>query len=690
MTRPDNTIKLLLVDDSVDDAEQIISALRNGGIAVRPARAATEAELEAALEQQTPDLIIADLSCRDLKLPQIRDAAARGGRDIVLIACGREQPEAAIIAAFAAGASAFLFRDSQQYIQTVVRREFEALTMRRGVRRLEANLRESERRCDALLDSSRDPIAFVHEGMHVRANKAYLEMFGFDEFEDVEGMSILDLIASDDAADFKALLKRLAKGEKPPQRLNLKAKRSDDATFDATMEFAQASFEGEPCQQITFRPQLADAAMEQELDALRSKDLITDLYNRQYMLARIEQAADEAASGRTDQVLLVVEPDDFTRVLDSVGLGNADVLLGDLANLLRHQLGEADVAGRIADHSFGVLAARGTAEETRQLAERLRNAFSERIFEIGKQSISLTVSIGGALIGERNANAASVLSLAHSALRSAQDEGGNRIGIVDPAEEDKAAAETARRWLALIDAALADDRFVLYYQPIISLHGAEGDFYEILLRMNGPKGEIAPNQFLPAAERHGRLPAIDRWVIANAIRAIADRERAGQRTTFFVKLTPQSLEDQTLLPWIAQQLKSSRQRGDSLVFEMPESKVVTSLKPARAFSKGLEQLHCGFALEQFGSGLNSFQLLKHIPARYLKIDRSFMADLPRQKENQEKIKDICDQAHHAGKLTVAEFVEDAASMSILFNCGVNFVQGNFLQEPEKILSQGAA
>ena len=111
-------------------------------------------------------------------------------------------------------------------------------------------------------------------------------------------------------------------------------------------------------------------------------------------------------------------------------------------------------------------------------------------------------------------------------------------------------------------------------------------------------------------------------------------------------------------------------------------------EPARAFVKGLEQIHCGFALEQFGSGLNSFQLLKHVPAHYLKIDRNYMAELPKHKENQEKIKEICDQAHHAGKLTVAEFVEDAASMSILFSCGVNFVQGNFLQEPEKVMAHG--
>jgi diguanylate cyclase (GGDEF)-like protein len=524
--------------------------------------------------------------------------------------------------------------------------------------------------------------------MHVRANKAYLETFGFEDFEDVEGMSILDMIAPDDADDFKTLLKRLSRGEKPPQRLNIKAQRSDGSTFDATMEFAEASCEGEPCQQITFRRQAIDANLAEELDALRSKDLVTDLFNRQHTIAEIENAAAAAAGGKVDQALLLVEPDNFKQVLDGVGIGNADVLLGDMAGLLRRHLDESDIAGRLGEHTFGVLATKRVADDVRQLAERLRKAFEERIFDIGKQSLNLTVGVGGSLIGEKNANAQTLLAQAQGALRAAQGEGGNRVNLFDPAAQDKAAAEKTKHWLSLIDEALANDGFVLYYQPIVSLHGAEGEFYEVLLRMKGAKGEILPGHFLPIAEQHGKLSAIDRWVIGAAIRSIAERERAGHKTTFFIKLTPQSLEDQTLLAWIAQQLKNARQRGDSLVFEMPESKVVTSLKPARAFVKGLEQLHCGFALEQFGSGLNSFQLLKHIPAHYLKIDRNYMAELPKHKENQEKIKEICDQAHHAGKLTVAEFVEDAASMSILFSCGVNFVQGNFLQEPEKVMAHG--
>ena len=689
MTKQENVIKLLLVEDTVEEAEQLISTLRNGGIAVRPSRAGNATELETALNSQ-PDLILVNLAAKGLKLADVAVAANHGGKDIAVVAIAAKVDEEVIANAFTDGARALALRNRTDHVQAIVRREFEALHMRRGVRRLEASLRETERRCDALLDNSRDPIAYVHEGMHVRANRAYLEIFGFEEFDEIEGMSIIDMIAPDDADDFKALLKKLSKGESPPQKLNIKAQRADGTTFDAIMEFAEASYEGEPCQQIVFRQQTVSADVAEKLEELRSKDLVTDLFNRQYCIAQLERMIGEAANGRNDQAMLLIEADNFKQLLDTVGLGNADLLLGDMANLMRRHIAESDIAGRFGEHTFGVLLAGRSAEDVKHLAETLRHAFSERIFEVGKQSVSTNVSIGGVLIGEKNANAQAVLTQASTALRTAQTEGGNRVSVFDPAAEDKADEEKNKHWLMLVKDALAKNNFVLFYQPIISLHGAEGEFYEILLRLNGPKGEITPNFFMPVAEKNGLMPAVDRWVIGSAIKALSERERAGHKTTFFVKLTAQSLEDQTLLPWLAQQLKNSRLRGDALVFEMPESKVVTSLKPARAFVAGLKQLHCGFALEQFGSGLNSFQLLKHIDANYLKIDRNYMAELPKHKENQDKVKELCDQAHHAGKLTVAEFVEDAASMSILFSCGVNFVQGNFLQEPEKVMALEAS
>ncbi|HWT16881.1 MAG TPA: bifunctional diguanylate cyclase/phosphodiesterase, partial [Patescibacteria group bacterium] len=529
-------------------------------------------------------------------------------------------------------------------------------------------------------------IAFVHEGMHVRANKAYLEMFGYEDFEEIEGTPILDMVASDHADNFRNLIRKMSRGEKPPERLEIKASRNDGAVFDAVMQFEEATFEGEPCTQITFRRQEINAEQAAELDRLRSQDLVTGLYNRVSFLAELDKTAAEAASGKSDLTLFLIEPDNFRKVLDTVGIGNADLLLADMAKLLKSQLREHDIPARISEFNFGAILPRLSHEKAEAIAEALRKTFEEHVFELNGKSVNLTISNGVVFIGEKIANTQSMLAEAMSTLKSAQGEGGNRYTVFDPAAQDKADAEKQRAWLNLVKDALVHDGFTLYFQPIISLMGEDGEFYEILLRLNSPKGEISPGHFLPIAEKHGLMPAIDRWVISKAIRTVAEREREGRKCTFFIKTTPQTMEDAAILPWIATQLQAARLRGDALVFEAPESKVVTNLKAARTFQKGLEQFHAHFAIEQFGSGLNSMQLLKHVDAKYLKIDRTYMAELPKNKENQAKVKEIADQARGMDKLTVAEFVEDAASMSILFSCGVNFVQGNFLQEPEKVMS----
>lgn len=680
MGKQDNVIRLLMIEDSVEDAEQIITLLRNGGIAVRPVRAENAEHLAEQLKSHPFDVVVINPSSKTVTIGGAAEAIAKSGKDLPLVTLIGGATDETILGPYRDGATAVAIRTKPEHVQRVVRREFDNLSTRRNVRRLEASLRESERRCEALLDSSRDPICFVHEGMHVRANRAYLEMFGVEEFEDIEGMPILDMIAPEHAPGFKDLLKKLSKGEKPPLKLELKAQRADGAEFDAVMEFSEATYEGEPCQQITFRLNLGGVVADADTD------IVTGLYTRSRILKELDLVVTEAASGKSDLALMMIEPDNFKSLLDTIGIGNADLLLADMAGVLREFTDDSDLVGRLSDTTFAVLVKRNSHDETAQRADRMRKRFEDKLFELSNKSLSLTVSIAVVMIGEKIANADAILGQATNKLKAAQATAGNRVEVFDPAAQDKADAESERKRLDEVRHALKNNGFILFYQPIVSLHGADGEFYEILLRMQGAQGEIPPAGFFPIAERNNLLPAIDRWVIACAVRALAERERAGHRTTFFVKLSPQSLDDPTLLPWIAEHLKQNRMRGDALVFEMPESKVLTHMKPVRTFVKGLEQLHCAFALEQFGSGLNSFQLLKHVDAKYLKLDRTFMADLPKSKENQVKIKELCDQAHQLGKLTVAEFVEDAASMSILFTFGVNFVQGNFLQEPEKIMS----
>ncbi len=679
--KTDSVIKILFIENSVEDAEQIITLLRNAGIAVRPARATTPEQIHSALEELGPDLVLFNPGVNGLPLRNVAQQIDASARDIALIACVSKMDDQGIADMFQDGVQGVGSRSQPKQMITVIKREFDSLNTRRQVRRLESALRESERRCDALLDSSNDPISYVHEGMHVRANRSYLDTFGYEDYDDLLGLPVLDLIGPADADAFKNLLRALSRGEKAEYRLELHARRADGSTFPATAEFAHATFEGETCLQIVFRRQQVDPAMVEQLQ----RDSVTGLYNRARTLEFIDNAVAAASEGHKGQSLLLIEPDNWAHIVSGIGLGKADELLAAFAHRVSMLLGQEDVAGLLAEHTIGVILHTDNDEAIREWIGGLQQAIAREIFDLGTQSITLTISTGGSLLGEKNANTDMLLNQASQALRSAQSQGGNRSELHDPAAREKADAERERNWLGLLRQALTQNEFMLYHQQTISLQDAEGDYSEILLRMNGPQGEVSPGFFMPIAEKYGLNAEIDRWVLTQAISALKTRDRAGIPTTFFVKLTADSLQQQSnLLPWLDRTLKQANLKNGRLVLEMTESKVVTMLRPAQEFITAWKNLGGYFALEQFGSGLNSFQLLNHIQADYLKIDRSFMADLPQHPENQKKITEICQQAHEMKRLAIAEWVEDAASTSLLFACGVDFVQGNFLQEPQPL------
>jgi len=678
--KKDYVIKILFVESSLEEAEQIISLLRNTGIAIRPARATQVEQLQAAVNELEPDIVMFDPAVTTITLAETVKVLDAYGRDYSLLGLVHTMDNQSVADLFVQGARGVASRSQPKQLIAVLQREFDSLQTRRQVRRLETSLRESERRCDALLDSSTDAIAYVHEGMYVRANNAYLETFGYDNFDDLLGLPVLDMIDSASADEFKTLLRGHARQEKMPSQLALRARRADGSLFDATVEFAPATFEGEPCLQIVFRRQLVDPAVLEHLQ----RDPVTGLFNRARMLECVDHAVAAAAKGTKGQSLLLVEPDNWTSIVAGVGIGKADELLAGFAGRIRMLLGADDVAGMLADHTLGIVLDSRQDEAIKEWIAKLQHSISNEIFDAGARSITVTASIGGSLLGEKNANTELLLNQASQALRTAQSLGGSKVELHDPAAREKADEERDRYWLELLHKALAQDDLVLYHQQTISLQDAEGDYSEILLRMNGPQGEVLPGFFMPIAEQHNLTCAIDRWVLGKAISALQARESQGQQTTFFIKLTAASLQDNTLLPWLAERLGHAALKRGQLVLEMTESKVMTLLRPAQEFVNGWKKLGGRFALEQFGSGLNSFQLLNHIDADYLKIDRSYMAELPQHADSQKKIAEICQQARELKRQTIAEWVEDATSTSLLFACGVDFVQGNFLQVPQRL------
>ncbi len=683
----DNVLRLLIVESSQNDAEIIASVLRNAGYAVRARNAEDAEDVDTALREQAPELVICSTEVDGLSLSELVERLRRSGNPVPVIAVATKVDGTDVVDALRAGARDLVSKSQADHLQLVVAREMESVRAQRALRRNDAALRESQKRCQALLESSRDAIAYVHEGMHVYANRAYLELFGYGALDELEGTPIMDMVAPDDHAKFKEFLRGHGGGGEGTDAVELRGLLPDGSTFDATMERSPASIDGEPCTQIVIRSRVDQAELEKKIKQLSMKDLVTGLFNRQCLMESLNAALTRAETDGAHSALLHIVLDDFKGMKERVGVAGGDLVLGDLARLLERHVGEDAILARFGDDTFSLIVPADDAGAAETLAETLRAAVADHISEVGTTSVTATCSIGIVRIGTETTEVQELLNQAEFACEKARKAGGNRVEVFDRAAEQSSAKDRHEQWVNRIRTALGHDRFRLVYQPIVSLHGDANEMYEVLLRMLAEDGgEMVPGEFLGPTEQAGLMGDVDRWVLEHAIDVLAQRMQSGVRTRFFVKLSATSIVDPGLAEWLSEALKARRLPGDALVLEVSESVAVTHLKQAKALIKRTKELHCGLAIEHFGSGLNPFNLVKHLPADYLKIDGAFMRDLAESQESQETVKSLTDMAHSMGKLTIAERVEDAGTLAVLWQCGVNYIQGYFLQEPDVSLS----
>ncbi|HED18576.1 MAG TPA: EAL domain-containing protein [Gammaproteobacteria bacterium] len=683
----DYTLRLLIIEETRNDAEALANVLRNAGQASRLTYAESLEDVCAALDAQTPDLILCATGLEGASLTAIAELLQKRQINVSLIAIGESGDEASIIDAMRQGASDLCSYDMPEHLQLVVKRELSQAKTSQSADNYEARFHESEKRARMLMESSRDAIAYVHEGMHIFANSSYLEMFGFDNLDEIEGTPIMDMVAPDDHTEFKDFLRNYSKNGEQKGKLETHGLLPDGKTFKANMEFTAASIDGEPCTQIIIRSQAAASAeLEQKLKYLSKQDILTGLFNRQYFMEELELAATDALSGSPPAAMLYLLIDNFKDIKDNLGIGIADMVINDIAGLLRDHTGEHDIAARFGDHSFTILRHDCDPESIQALGEELRQTIENHIADVEGQSITTTCSIGMSVVTESSPSAQEVISRADLACEVARSSGGNKVHLHNPVVDEKIGKERDQQMHTLIKSALEDNQFQLLYQPIVSLQGDESENYEVLLRMLNDEGEyILPTQFLPLAEQTGQITEIDRWVIRNAIRNLAEHRTSGANARFFIKVAAATLLDEGLVQFINDCMKESRLPGDALTFEIAEKHAGQQLKHAKAFVKALQQLHCRTALEHFGAGPNSFQLLKHLPVDFLKIDGSFIHNLASDTDNQAMVKSILDTAKSMNKQCIAEYVQDAHSLAVLWQSGIHFIQGNFLQEPSEAL-----
>ena len=681
----DKIINLLIVDDSFDSEEIIVSQLRAAGYTARSTRVEDDEDLLDALKKQIPDLVIYFEGMELISLEETSTCLKKDKKtEICRLISVSKNEQCDVVSAMRAGAVDATCFSNIDHLLLIIRREHQSLINSKLIARYKKAFNESEQRCTSLLDSSRDAIAYIHEGMHVYSNQSYLASFDIEESDDLEGLPVLDMIAAESRDEFKSFLRSYTKNEGGIEKFETQLRKPDGSEFSAEMEFSPAQIDGEPCIQVIIRKENATSEeLENQLKLLSQKDQLTGLFNRQYCIEKLETVISDCEQEKYTAALMEIQIDNFDDIKNTLGVIDADQYIIEAAETLNDTLGDDDILSRYTHDSFAVIAIDYTKDNIESYAVQLQKAVSQLEANINKTHINTTCCIGITLIDRDSPEYNDILARSKKAVTFATDKGVNQIHTYIPDKGELTRQEVDVKFKEQLTDALKNDKFLLHYQPIVSLHGDTDERYEVFVRMHttNHKEVIMPQDFLPAAERIGMSTAIDRWVLYKTIQEYSLRQKAGKHTRFFIKLSAPSIKDKTLIDWLSYQIKEKQIPDNTLNFTVKETVAVTHLKNAKSLSHSLKELNCGFILDDFGTGTHPFQLLEHIHADYVRIDSSFMTNLADNPKNQESIKILAEEAAKLDKLTIAQQVPDAASLSILWGMGVNFIQGYFLQEP---------
>jgi diguanylate cyclase (GGDEF)-like protein/PAS domain S-box-containing protein len=420
-----------------------------------------------------------------------------------------------------------------------------------------------------------------------------------------------------------------------------------------------------------------------------SHDLLTGLYNRRKFEENLEEILINVKEEGRHHSLLYLDLDNFKIVNDTCGHVAGDELLKQLPQLFNDVLRSDDIVARLGGDEFGIILENCSVKQASTIADKIRQKIKDYRFVWDEATFEIGVSIGVIGINIDNAEMSQVMSSADIACYAAKDSGRNRIHVYEPSDEAVSERYGQMHWTARISKALEENRFQLLQQPIVRTADNDRGHLEMLLRMVDEDGElIPPGAFIPAAERYGLMPDIDRWVISEVFSYMAselqnDDDRVSDKVVA-INLSGDSINDSNLLEYILRERATHNISLTNVCFEITETVAISNLSKATLIINELKNYGCQFALDDFGSGLSSFAYLKSLPVNYLKIDGGFVKDISRDRIDRAMVEAI-QQVGKVMKLkTIAEHVEDEVTLEVLKQIGVDYVQGYHLGKPVSV------
>ena len=685
----DQAIRLLVVEKSTTEGEAYNSKLRSMGVLARSNYFNEGDDITQLIDQHLPDVILLRHGHPEVNLKDLNSYTSTLNDELPIVLLRRDDEDLDIGKIMASGAGDMVIGDHYDHLRLVVQREAHIANMNRELNKLTKLYKASEVRCESLLHNSRDSIAYVHEGMHVYANQSYLELFGYEDFDDLEGLPIMDMVVSDKQNEMKEFLRELDTEKDSDIHYQTDLILADESIMASDLEFSSASIEGEPCTQIIIRQKVEENTgntkeLEEKIAQMARIDSHTGLLNRQSFMDDMTQALGTMGAESHEYAYLHMRLDKFEELGKDLGLVGADTVITKVSAELKRRMGDKAMLCRYDGPTFShMFPVKDRTADIKKRAQGILNVISKLALEIDDKEVNdLSFSLGVCLVDDATLRVPEIIDRADNSLQKVIKDGGNSYELYRPKEGEMTEAQLDKAWTSKLEDALKENRFRLMFQPIVKLDGGELERYEVLVRMRDEHGtEVSPGEFLPAADRTGVARQIDRWVISSAFKALVDQFKKGNKTILLIKLTASSLKDKDLFVWIKDRVKASGLPKNCLIFEVKEESVQESLKQATAFAAGLQAIGCGLAIDDFGISKDPFKVIQEVPAQFLKFDASLTKDLFNNQENQSKITKLSTNAHEIQKQTIIQHVEDAMTLSVIWTIGCDYIQGHFISGP---------
>ena len=638
-------------------------------------------DLSDALIQINPELLIVFVDEALIPLDAIKDLRARTQPPVPVILVSQMIDEARLTASLRAGAQDVVTISQPERFQLVCARELRAFRLERALNSTLTSAREYQRALAAFMEGSADAIALVQEGIIVDVNPAWLELYGASEADSVRGQPLMDSFDGDSHTALKGGLVACLTGKWSDHSLRVTALLPDGATLPLEMELGIGEFDGEPAVRCVVQARRHDEQdIQRRLSEAVRTDTATGLLHRHYLVEQLRERLKEPIKGGM-RFIACVRPDRMEQVVAQVGPLLAEEFIAQFAAVVReHTAG--DLAGRFTGSALLFLIERGTERDVEAWAENIVSKVASHVFKLGTKTLSATATVGLGLVPASVTDPTGPVADAVEANRKGRDHGGNQTYSLDRADSDTRVQAYDKIWVRHIKAALMENRFRLVQQPIASLLGEDKGMFDVLVRMVDPQGkEVLPSEFMAAAERNDLLKNIDRWVVGASMSFCAARKPSG----IFVRLSKDTVNDKSLPIWLSNQLKASKLDPARLCFQVAQEIADQYLLQTKDLREQFKRQGFRFAIEHFGAGADAQQLVDHLKPEFVKIDGALMQGLASNATLQQRVKTLVEIAKRVGAVTIAERVEDANTMAVLWQLGIESIQGYFVHKPEEVI-----